>query len=374
MAAAWEKHERAGGRQPSTSVSLFPRRKKCMENSPGLARSLSRSKSNPDSHRSGTTVPLTICRQEVTKRFHMKQNEAAMELGISLTALKKVCRKMGVPRWPYTKHSTHKRAASAPLPYGKRSALAGPSASSPALANATWEQHASTNKGQLIPCLARAPLRPCSASKVVRAGPHDIVDCVDALTISDLRFSVAEEQTVEDELAQGLFMDPDDGNATCAPLQRDLDDVSHDTTTLNEDMTDAEGIMMPGMSLAMLPERARALLAEINHDLQREAACGRDSNPFHPHVRRPGECDMSWLLPHMSSDAQKHDMPHAQWSPADADGIVMHDWLGWWLQLNQESRLSTRFSVDDPDSSQYTDNTVERRGPAGMLSAYTITP
>ena len=359
--AAWEKHERAGGRQPSTSVSLFPRRKKCMENSPALG--LSRSRSNPD-HRSGTTVPLTICRQEVTKRFHMKQNEAAMELGISLTALKKVCRKMGVPRWPYTKHSTHKRAASVPLPYVKRSALERPSVSSQASANATRVQQASTNKGQLTPCSARAPLRACAASKVVervqRAGPHDIVGSVDALTISDLRFSVAEEQIVEDELAQGLFMDPDD--------------VNHDPTTLNEDMPDAEGIMMPGMSLAMLPERARALLAEINNDLQREADCGRDGNPFRANVRRPGECDMSWLLPHMSSVAQKHDMPHAQWSPAVADGIVMHDWLGWWLQLNQESRLSTRFPVDDPDSSHYTDNTVERRGPGGMLSAYTITP
>ena len=48
-----------------------------------------------------------------------------------------------------------------------------------------------------------------------------------------------------------------------------------------------------------------------------------------------------------------------------------------WVVASTESRVALVDALlgrRDPDSSHYTDNTVERRGPAGMLSAYTITP
>eukprot|EP00960_Hanusia_phi_P030726 748811-Hanusia_phi.AAC.3 len=36
--------------------------------------------------------------------FHMRQTEAAACLGISLTAMKNACRRVGVSRWPYSRH------------------------------------------------------------------------------------------------------------------------------------------------------------------------------------------------------------------------------------------------------------------------------
>jgi hypothetical protein len=37
----------------------------------------------------------------VEGKFELKQKDAANEFGISLTAFKQVCRKLGVDRWPY---------------------------------------------------------------------------------------------------------------------------------------------------------------------------------------------------------------------------------------------------------------------------------
>ncbi|EKX45823.1 hypothetical protein GUITHDRAFT_108272 [Guillardia theta CCMP2712] len=46
----------------------------------------------------------------VTSYFHMRQSEAAAAFGISLTAFKAACRKLGIQRWPYMRQ---KAAASA---------------------------------------------------------------------------------------------------------------------------------------------------------------------------------------------------------------------------------------------------------------------
>mmetsp|Transcript_18134 Transcript_18134/g.59563 ORF Transcript_18134/g.59563 Transcript_18134/m.59563 type:complete len:169 (-) Transcript_18134:22-528(-) len=44
---------------------------------------------------------LKISREDVEKFFDMPQPDAAVALGISLSTLKNVCRKIGVYRWPY---------------------------------------------------------------------------------------------------------------------------------------------------------------------------------------------------------------------------------------------------------------------------------
>ncbi|EKX30977.1 hypothetical protein GUITHDRAFT_122818 [Guillardia theta CCMP2712] len=35
--------------------------------------------------------------------FYLKQEDAAVQLGISLTSLKTACRKLGISRWPYSR-------------------------------------------------------------------------------------------------------------------------------------------------------------------------------------------------------------------------------------------------------------------------------
>ena len=45
--------------------------------------------------------PLLVSHEMVEAKFQLKQKDAAIEFGISLTAFKQVCRKLGVDRWPY---------------------------------------------------------------------------------------------------------------------------------------------------------------------------------------------------------------------------------------------------------------------------------
>ncbi len=42
-----------------------------------------------------------ITKEELASCFNMPSEEAAKHLGIGLTVLKRLCRKFGVPRWPY---------------------------------------------------------------------------------------------------------------------------------------------------------------------------------------------------------------------------------------------------------------------------------
>eukprot|EP00960_Hanusia_phi_P049316 759490-Hanusia_phi.AAC.5 len=41
--------------------------------------------------------------EDITGLFHMRQTEAAKYLGISLTTMKSVCRRVGITRWPYSR-------------------------------------------------------------------------------------------------------------------------------------------------------------------------------------------------------------------------------------------------------------------------------
>jgi len=69
------------------SVQLFPRRKKGSAASAGATR------------QSG--APLVLTKQDITGLFSLSQPDAAARLGVSITSLKKVCRKMDIVRWPF---------------------------------------------------------------------------------------------------------------------------------------------------------------------------------------------------------------------------------------------------------------------------------
>mmetsp|Transcript_19250 Transcript_19250/g.63676 ORF Transcript_19250/g.63676 Transcript_19250/m.63676 type:complete len:184 (-) Transcript_19250:137-688(-) len=73
---------------PST-VQLFPRRKLGDSDIPQRGR-----------------APLTIDLPVIQSLFSIPQVEACKVLGVSLTAMKQLCRKLGVSRWPYTRPCT----------------------------------------------------------------------------------------------------------------------------------------------------------------------------------------------------------------------------------------------------------------------------
>uniref|UniRef100_A0A7S0F1T5 RWP-RK domain-containing protein n=1 Tax=Hanusia phi TaxID=3032 RepID=A0A7S0F1T5_9CRYP len=44
---------------------------------------------------------ITLTERDIVSLFSLRQGDAARHLGISLTALKAACRRLGVPKWPY---------------------------------------------------------------------------------------------------------------------------------------------------------------------------------------------------------------------------------------------------------------------------------
>jgi len=52
-----------------------------------------------DVNRKGVKLGIS----EIKEYFHMRQSEAAKRLGISLTAMKSACRRIGLTRWPYAR-------------------------------------------------------------------------------------------------------------------------------------------------------------------------------------------------------------------------------------------------------------------------------
>ncbi|EKX33306.1 hypothetical protein GUITHDRAFT_120520 [Guillardia theta CCMP2712] len=69
----------------ATKTKVFPRRK--------------RGEKERNSQKS-----LVLGLNDIKNMFHMRQTEAAAFLGISLTAMKNACRRVGVSRWPYSRH------------------------------------------------------------------------------------------------------------------------------------------------------------------------------------------------------------------------------------------------------------------------------
>ena len=60
-------------------------------------------------------APLLVSREMVEAKFEMRQKEAAVSFGISLTAFKHVCRKLGVDRWPYRRPNRAARKVNLPV-------------------------------------------------------------------------------------------------------------------------------------------------------------------------------------------------------------------------------------------------------------------
>ena len=81
----------------SKRVHLFPRRKAGQpRNMYGRGRS-----------------PLQVDEHAVTSLFGRPQGEAAQQLGISITAMKQLCRKLGIERWPYMRQKKQGSARAA---------------------------------------------------------------------------------------------------------------------------------------------------------------------------------------------------------------------------------------------------------------------
>ena len=59
-------------------------------------------------------APLKVGIESIQPLFGLPQKDAAKALGISLTALKQVCRKLGVVRWPYWRKKKEKGKAAGP--------------------------------------------------------------------------------------------------------------------------------------------------------------------------------------------------------------------------------------------------------------------
>ena len=62
--------------------------------------------------------PVAIDLAAVRSKFALPQQQAAQQLGISLTSLKQVCRKLGLTRWPY-RRASRTLSHSASKPSGK---------------------------------------------------------------------------------------------------------------------------------------------------------------------------------------------------------------------------------------------------------------
>jgi len=77
--------------QEEFSVQLFPRRQKGSASSSAASVGTTR--------QSG--APLVLTKQDITGLFSLSQPDAAARLGVSITSLKKVCRKMDIVRWPF---------------------------------------------------------------------------------------------------------------------------------------------------------------------------------------------------------------------------------------------------------------------------------
>jgi predicted DNA-binding transcriptional regulator AlpA len=64
-------------------------------------------------------APIVLDLATLERKFSFPQQDAANELGISLTSLKQVCRKVGISRWPYYRHAKKGGGRTRELPRSK---------------------------------------------------------------------------------------------------------------------------------------------------------------------------------------------------------------------------------------------------------------
>eukprot|EP00286_Rhodomonas_abbreviata_P007311 CAMPEP_0181343160 /NCGR_PEP_ID=MMETSP1101-20121128/31430_1 /TAXON_ID=46948 /ORGANISM="Rhodomonas abbreviata, Strain Caron Lab Isolate" /LENGTH=391 /DNA_ID=CAMNT_0023454755 /DNA_START=115 /DNA_END=1290 /DNA_ORIENTATION=+ len=87
--------------------------------------------------------------------FHLSINDAALELGVGATSLKRVCRRLGIRKWPYRRArfadlgpgSYQKPIDSSSSPYGDENAETRGSTASDSKAAFTFEDHVETSDG-----------------------------------------------------------------------------------------------------------------------------------------------------------------------------------------------------------------------------------
>jgi hypothetical protein len=95
------------GKPAGAHVRLFPRRKLIGGEIPEKGR-----------------APLKVDMAAIQALFGRPQSDAAKEIGISLTALKQICRKLGIQRWPYQRLCKSGRKSAKPA--SATSCVAGP--------------------------------------------------------------------------------------------------------------------------------------------------------------------------------------------------------------------------------------------------------
>ncbi|EKX42879.1 hypothetical protein GUITHDRAFT_111246 [Guillardia theta CCMP2712] len=108
----------------------------------------------PRKHTSPATLQreVTLDAQLLQGLFHVRQEEAAEQLGVCLTSFKAACRRLGIQRWPYTKGMSQRNGR--PGVPSRESQTGSESASSPSPSSASsdpladssayWSQHHDT--------------------------------------------------------------------------------------------------------------------------------------------------------------------------------------------------------------------------------------
>ncbi|EKX44835.1 hypothetical protein GUITHDRAFT_109260 [Guillardia theta CCMP2712] len=82
----------------SETIRVFPRKKLLQQTSSPACRK------NPG---------VSLKASSLQALFHLPQTKAAASLGLSLTAFKSACRRLGIARWPYERKSRRERAGAA---------------------------------------------------------------------------------------------------------------------------------------------------------------------------------------------------------------------------------------------------------------------
>ena len=101
--------ERRGIGVDNRAIRVFLRRKKSDDASTQVTK------------RKGGNAPVELTVAMISTGFHLPQAKAARAMGISATAMKSVCRRLGISSWPYARRRRdhHISTNSTSLPDGK---------------------------------------------------------------------------------------------------------------------------------------------------------------------------------------------------------------------------------------------------------------